>query len=193
MSINNPNPNRFGTLALLIALAVLILLFLALMRVLPSGYSDAIPVPYPSDEPGNASQNSEQATRKTLRDEGWQDILGGEDTAIARSLNLKGQPIADFVGYKDGGHWLIAEVKGIEIKHAVDQLANTYAGILKSGLPTNSFEFRLYLNANAYTRLQASYGYGNYFARAGYLETNQAGQFYRILINGMPIQVLPLP
>jgi hypothetical protein len=180
-----------NVIALLMLLVALILLFIALIRLLPMGFSDAIPQPYPSTEP--PSTNQEASVRKALKEDGWQEILGEEDTAIARSLNLKGQPIADYLGYKDGGHWLVAEVKGINIRHAEAQLRSTYLAVFKSGLPTSSFEFRIYLNANAYTRVQASTGYGGYFVRAGYLETYQAEQFSRVLINGMPIQVLPLP
>jgi hypothetical protein len=190
MSTNRPNP-QMNVIALLMLLVALILLFIALMRMLPKGFSDVIPQPYPSTEPPSANQ--EASVRKALKEDGWQEILGEEDTAIARSLNLKGQPVADYLGYKDGGHWLVAEVKGIDILQAEAQLRSTFAAVLRSGLPTNSFEFRIYLNANAYTRVQASTGYGGYFIRSGYLERFQAEQFIRVLINGAPIQVLPLP
>ncbi len=190
MVTNNPNP-KLGVIALLALLAALLLLIIALTRMLPTGFSNAIPQPFPSHEPPKT--NNESKVRKVLTDEGWQEILGEDDTAIARSLNLKGQPIADFLGYKDGGKWLIAEVKGTDIVHAVEQLGSTYFAIFKSGLPTISFELRLYLNANAYTRLQASAGYGGYYIRDGYLGSFQAEIFNRVLINGIPVQVLPLP
>ena len=109
-----------------------------------------------SPNPGDRF-DQEKRVKETLTkefDKSWQS-----EQEIRNEFNIRGY-IADFVGYDSGSNqWVIAESKGSDLTHAVEQLENT-----QKGLPSGAkVEFRIYIDAKNYSTLANGGNFGGYY------------------------------
>lgn len=190
----------FAAMALVL-IVLLLLAFLSGGGMAPSAQSvQAQPSP-PVNEGVSQQQGSSQETRMRvkLREEGFDQPLGEADTTIRQNLGLKANEgrVADFVGKNTStDRWLVAESKGGDLESAVRQLNETANRLWQQDFGANvtNTEFRIYTNANQFSKLQVSAEsspLGGYALQDGYLGyTNEAGQWIFETINGIRIAVM---
>ena len=154
-STSIPQPPRMRGLSamfLLVALGLIALLILRWMSAVAVVGGASSPPPI---RPSSSAEDfaREARVRRALDRERWEQVLGEDDTAIARALRIQNQRCADFVGVRGDAEWLVAESKGSDIDHAARQLENTLRGIRAKGLPVKSVELRIYFKPDVWARL----------------------------------------
>ena len=193
-STSIPQPPRMrglGSVFLLVALGLIVLLILRwTSSVAVVGGASSPPPIRPSSSAEDFAR--EARVRRALDRERWEQVLGEDDTAIARALRLQNQRCADFAGVRGDAEWLVAESKGSNIDHAVEQLSNTLRGIRAKGLPVKSVELRIYFKPEVWARLTNANPAVNNF---GYRVINNAivsvgenEQWVELMIDGIKVQ-----
>ena len=134
-STSIPQPPRMRGLSamfLLVALGLIALLILRWMSAVAVVGGASSPPPI---RPSSSAEDfaREARVRRALDRERWEQVLGEDDTAIARALRIQNQRCADFVGVQGDAEWLVAESKGSDIDHAARQLENTLRAIRAKG------------------------------------------------------------
>ena len=113
-----PHTKGLGHLFLVIVLVLIALLLLRWASAFEVG-GGASPLPPVRPSSSAADFVREARVRRALDRERWEQVLGEDDTAIAKALRIQNQPCADFAGVRGDAEWLIAESKGSNIDRQV--------------------------------------------------------------------------
>ena len=114
-STSIPQPPRMRGLSamfLLVALGLIALLILRWMSAVAVVGGASSPPPI---RPSSSAEDfaREARVRRALDRERWEQVLGEDDTTIARALRIQNQRCADFVGVRGDAEWLVAERKAV--------------------------------------------------------------------------------
>jgi hypothetical protein len=105
---------------------------------------------------------------------------------------VKGTEVADFAARDASGNWKIAEFKGSDVGHAVEQLQNTYDALLKdpsSGVK-GRVEFEIHVDGSNFEKLSSPKGLSGYRIDAnGHLAFGENPPFTKVRIDGVPVQI----
>ena len=133
--------------------------------------------------PSDDGLEREARTRALLESQGYIP-LGENDKAIRRILNIPSdQPSADYVYQMPNGKWFIAESKGSDIEHAIEQLQSTTDALNKYDVDSiGNIEYQIFTHQAQFNRLSTSNS-------GGYRIDNNGFLFYSDGINFDPVCV----